>query len=275
MTTDPTSGQGPAASAASPAQTPATTTASAGSATSGSGTSNSGSSRATATATGPSFASTGSQYYTVLVSLLATFFLISNIAATKQMDFGGWIVDGGVFLFPLTYLLGSIISEVYGFRAAFRAVLVGFIVMVVGAVVFGLVTISPAASDSHNQEAFEILFGWDGMYVRILIASLVAYLAGQMMNALVITRIKRRFGESHLWARIAGSTVCGQLLDTALFGLVAFTALFGQAALMDTSQLLSYIFLGVLYKCAVEWVLIPVTYAVVGMLKRREPTYQR
>lgn len=228
------------------------------------------------------FANTGSQYYVTLVALLTSFYLISNIAATKQMDFGGWVVDGGVFLFPLTYLLGSIISEVYGFKAALRAVFMGFTVMVVGAIVFGLVTISPALGGSHNQEAFEILFGWDGVYVRILAASLIGFVLGQTMNSLIIVKIKQRFGESNLWARIMSSTVFGQILDTAVFGLVAFTAfpLFLNVlpgvdlfVMMSWAEFGSYLVFGVIYKCAVEWVLLPVTYTVVRTLKRREPSY--
>ena len=254
--TDSASGQGSAASAAGPGKTPRTT-ADAG----------------TQPARNTVFAHPGSQFYAVLVSLLTAFYLISNIAATKQMDFGGWVVDGGVFLFPLTYLLGGVISEVYGFRAALRAVLVGFTVMLIGALVFGLVTISPAVSDSHNQEAFEVLFGWDGMYVRILIASSLAFLAGQLMNSCVIVWIKRRFGESNLWARITSSTIFGQILDTALFGLIAFTAVLGLEQLMDWGQFTSYLVFGVIYKTAIEFVLLPVTYLVVGMLKRHEPSY--
>src|SRR5690625_1889010 len=214
------SGQGPAAFAAGPGQTPTTST-----------TTNAPDPSPRTSAKSAAFAHPGSQFYAVLVALLTAFYLISNIAATKQMDFGGWVVDGGVFLFPLTYLLGGVISEVYGFKAALRAVLVGFAVMIIGAVVFGLVTISPAVSDSHNQEAFEVLFGWDGMYVRILTASLISFLAGQAMNSFVIVRIKRRFGESNLWARLTSSTVFGQILDTTLFGLIAFTAVFGMEEL--------------------------------------------
>ncbi|NLS10678.1 queuosine precursor transporter [Nesterenkonia sp. MY13] len=229
------------------------------------------------------FASTGSQYFAVLVSLLAAFYLISNIAATKQMDFGGWVVDGGVFLFPLTYLIGGIISEVYGFKAAMRAVLIGFAVMVIGAIVFGLVTISPAVSDSHNQEAFEVLFGWDGVYIRILVASLIGFLLGQLLNSVVIVQIKRRFGESNLWARIMSSTVFGQVVDTFIFGLIAFTTfpMFLNAVpgvdlfpMMTWSAFASYFLFGVLYKCLVEFALFPVTYTVVRMLKKREPSYR-
>lgn len=230
-----------------------------------------------------SFAHPGSQFYAVLVSLLAAFYLISNIAATKQMDFGGWVVDGGVFLFPLTYLLGGIISEVYGFRAAMRAVLVGFAVMVIGAAVFGLVTASPALGDAENQEAFEVLFGWDGIYIRILVASLAGFLVGQLMNSMVIVWVKRRFGESGLWARIMSSTVFGQTLDTAIFGLIAFSTVpmilnvipgVDLFPLMSWGEFGSYVVLGVVYKCLVEFILFPVTFTVVRALKRREPSYQ-
>lgn len=235
---------------------------------------------------GVAFAHPGSQFYAVLVALLAAFYLISNIAATKTMAFDlgftDWVVDGGVFLFPLTYLLGGVITEVYGFKAALRAVLVGFGVMVVGAIVFGLVTASPPSSEAYNQEAFEVLFGWDGVYIRILVASLLAFLAGQLMNAFVISWVKRRFGESNLWARIMSSTVFGQIVDTFIFGLVAFTTfpLFLNAIpgvdlfeLMSWGEFWNYFIFGVIYKCLIEWVLLPVTYAVVGALKRREPSY--
>ena len=230
-----------------------------------------------------SFAHPGSQYYAVLMALLTAFYLISNIAATKQMDFRGWVVDGGVFLFPLTYLLGGIISEVYGFRAAMRAVLVGFGVMVIGAVVFGLVTASPALGDAENQEAFEVLFGWDGVYLRILVASLAGFLVGQLMNSLVIVRVKRRFGESNLWARIMSSSVFGQSLDTAIFGVIAFSTVptllnvipgVDLFPLMSWGEFGSYVVLGVVYKCLVEFVLFPVTFTVVRVLKRREPSYR-
>ncbi|MGO1193590.1 MAG: queuosine precursor transporter [Nesterenkonia sp.] len=256
--TDSASGQGSAAAAADPGETSRTPH-----------TADNAPTRMRTTV----FANTGSQFYAVLVALLTAFYLVSNIAATKQMDFGGWVVDGGVFLFPLTYLLGGVISEVYGFRAAMRAVLVGFTVMIIGAVVFGLVTISPAVSDSYNQEAFEAIFGWDGMYVRILIASSLAFLAGQLMNSFVIVWVKRRFGESNLWARITSSTVFGQILDTALFGVIAFTAVFGLEQLMDAGEFSSYVVFGVIYKTAIEFLLLPVTYLVVRALKRREPNY--
>ncbi|WP_300342488.1 queuosine precursor transporter [Nesterenkonia sp.] len=226
------------------------------------------------------FAQVGSRFYPTLLALLAAFYLISNIAATKTMafdlGFAEWVVDGGVFLFPLTYLIGGLIAEVYGFRAAFRAVLVGFSVMVIGAVVFGLVTASPATEGAWNQEAFEILFGWDGVYLRILVASLLAFLAGQLVNAVVIVRIKARFGERNLWARLMSSTVFGQIVDTFLFGLVAFsafTAFLGLEPMMSWGEFGNYLVLGVIYKCLIEWVLLPVTYAVVGALKRREPSY--
>ncbi|GAA1802805.1 queuosine precursor transporter [Nesterenkonia flava] len=226
------------------------------------------------------FAQVGSRFYPTLLALLAAFYLISNIAATKTMAFDlgftEWVVDGGVFLFPLTYLIGGVIAEVYGFRAAFRAVLVGFSVMVIGAVVFGLVTASPATEGAWNQEAFEILFGWDGVYLRILVASLLAFLAGQLVNAVVIVRIKARFGERNLWARLMSSTVFGQIVDTFLFGLVAFSAFtvfLGLEPMMSWGEFGNYLVLGVIYKCLIEWVLLPVTYAVVGALKRREPSY--
>lgn len=261
--TDMQSGQGAAAAAADPGETPH-------------GENLHPSPAATA------FAHPGSQFYPVLLALLACFYLISNIAATKTiaLDLGvvDWVADGGLFLFPLTYLIGGIISEVYGFAAALRAVLVGFFVMLIGAVVFGLVTISPATADAWTQDAFETLFAWDGMYLRILVASLMAFLTGQLVNAFVIVRIKARYGEKNLWARLMSSTVFGQIVDTATFGLLAFsalTAIIGLDPMMGAGELVNYVLFGVAFKCGIEWLLLPLTYYVVNQLKRREASYAR
>ena len=106
------------------------------------------------------FAIAGSGIYPVLVGVFVGVLLISNIAATKLIAFGPIITDGGAFLFPLAYIIGDILSEVYGLKAARRAILLGFVMLVVAAVTFWLVQVSPAADGYENQEAYEAVIGF-------------------------------------------------------------------------------------------------------------------
>ncbi|MCI2267019.1 queuosine precursor transporter [Sediminivirga luteola] len=212
------------------------------------------------------FASSQGRFYAILMTLLVAFFLISNISATKVISFGPIVTDGGAFLFPLAYIAGGVISEIYGFAAARKAILVGFGVQIVAALTFYAVMIAPPGPGYEHQAAFEAVLGF---YPRILLASVAGFLVGQLLNSFIIVRIKRRFGERHLWARLSGSTVAGQFLDTLIFCTVAF------AGIIPGADFISYVLFGFVYKCAVEFLLLPVTYAVVNTLKRHEPTYRQ
>lgn len=212
------------------------------------------------------FASSQGRFYAILMTLLVAFFLISNIAATKVVSFGPIVTDGGAFLFPLAYIAGGVISEIYGFAAARKAILVGFGVQIIAALTFYAVMIAPPGPGYEHQAAFEAVLGF---YPRILLASVAGFLVGQLLNSFIIVRIKRRFGERHLWARLSGSTVVGQFLDTLIFCTVAF------AGIIPGADFISYVIFGFVYKCAVEFLLLPVTYAVVNTLKRHEPTYRQ
>jgi len=190
--------------------------------------------------------------------------LISNIGATKLIAFGPFITDGGVFLFPLTYIIGDILSEVYGFKAARKAVLTGFAISVLAAMTFYLVQISPAADGYENQGAFEAVLGF---VPRIVLASILGYLVGQLLNAYVLVKIKERTKEKYLWARLIGSTAVGELADTIVFCTVAFYGI------ITGAEFLNYVIIGYVYKTLLEVVLLPVTYPVIRIIKRREPTY--
>ena len=206
--------------------------------------------------------------YEIVLAVFCSLLLISNISAVKliEFDLGSWhvITDGGAFLFPLTYVLGDVLAEVFGFRAARRAIVVGFCVSILASLSFFVVQHAPAASDWHNQEAFEAVLGF---VPRIVLASLCGYLVGQLMNAYVLVAMKRLTNEGNLWARLLGSTVVGEFFDTLVFCTVAF---FG---ILTGGDFVNYVVTGYVYKCAVEAIFLPVTYGVIGWIKRREPSY--
>lgn len=217
------------------------------------------------------FADVGRSLYPVVVAVFASLLLISNIAATKGVEFtlpGGHtvITDGGFFLFPLAYVLGDVLSEVYGLKAARRAIYVGFGLAALAAGTFWVVGHLPAAGFYQNQAAFEAVLG---VYPRILLASLAGFLVGQLLNSYVLVRIKERTREGHLWARLLGSTVVGEFADTLIFCSIAA----GAIGIATGGDFLNYLFYGFVYKTAVEVVLLPVTYRVVALVKRAEPTY--
>lgn len=212
----------------------------------------------------PKFASVGSSHYPVVLAVFVGLLLISNIGATKLIEFGPIITDGGAFLFPLVYITGDILSEVYGFKAARKAILVGFAMAILAALTFWIVQISPAAASWPNQEAFESVLGF---LPRIVLASICGYLVGQLLNAYVLVRIKARTNERSLWLRLLGSTAVGEAADTIVFCTIAFYGV------ITGGEFLNYVIIGYLYKVAVEILLLPVTYRVIAAIKKSEPTY--
>jgi uncharacterized integral membrane protein (TIGR00697 family) len=216
------------------------------------------------------FASTRGRYYALILAVFCCVFIISNISATKVIGFGpivgdfSIVTDGGAFLFPLAYILGDVLSEVYGFRAARRAVFMGFAMQALAVLVFYLVMVSPPGPGYESQEAFEAVLGF---YPRIVAASLAGYVVGQLLNSYVLVWVKRRMGEKHLWVRLMTSTGVGEFADTLIFCIVAF------AGVIPSADFINYIIVGFVYKVAVEVILMPVTYTVIRVLKKREVSY--
>jgi uncharacterized integral membrane protein (TIGR00697 family) len=210
------------------------------------------------------FAATSRSLYPVIVGVFVGLLLISNIGAVKLIEFGPIITDGGVFLFPLVYIAGDILSEVYGFKAARKAIFIGFAMSILAALTFWLVQISPQAEAWDNQEAFESVLGF---VPRIVLASVAGYLVGQLLNAWVLVKIKERTKEKALWLRLLGSTAVGEFADTIVFCTIAFYGV------ITGEEFLIYVAFGFAYKTLIEIVLLPLSYAVIGWVKRREPTY--
>jgi uncharacterized integral membrane protein (TIGR00697 family) len=199
------------------------------------------------------FAKVGSSVYPTIVAVFVGLLLISNIGAVKLIAFGPLITDGGAFLFPLVYIVGDVLAEVYGWKAARRAILIGFAMAILAAVTFYLVQISPPADGWENQAAFEAVLGF---VPRIVLASILGFLVGQLLNAYVLVWIKKRTQEKKLWARLMGSTIVGEFADTLVFCTVAFYGV------ITGGDFLTYVIVGFVYKTAVEIILLPVTYRV-------------
>ena len=211
-----------------------------------------------------SFAQVTTGYYPAVVAIFCGLLLISNIGATKLIEFGPIITDGGAFLFPLVYITGDVLSEVYGLKAARKAIYLGFGLAILAALTFWLVQISPPANGYENQAAFEAVLGF---VPRIVLASVCGYLIGQLLNAYVLVKIKERTNEKALWLRLIGSTVVGELADTVVFCTIAFYGI------ITGGEFINYVIAGYAYKTLLEVVLLPITYRVIAAVKKHEPTY--
>ncbi len=203
--------------------------------------------------------------FDIIAVMFVAFLLISNIAGTKvtALDAGPihLVFDGGAILFPLTYVLGDVLSEVYGFNRARRVIVLGFVASVLASLTFLIVQVAPVGPGYVNQAAFEAVLGF---VPRIVAASIIGYLAGQLVNALVLVKIRERWGADHLWARLVGSTVVGELFDTVLFCTIAFIGV------IPGAEFANYIITGYVYKVGVEIVLLPITYRVIAFVRNRE-----
>jgi uncharacterized integral membrane protein (TIGR00697 family) len=194
-------------------------------------------------------------------ALFVTCLLTANTISAKLTVVAGVAVTAGIVIFPLSYVLSDVLTEVWGYGVARRVIWLGFMcnaVMVVGIWLGGLL---PPAPFGATQAAYDDLLG---MTPRILLASFVAYLVGEFANAFVLAKLKIATDGRWLWVRTIGSTVIGQGLDTAIFVTLAFAGTMPLSAL-DRLMLGQWLF-KVLYEAAGT----PLVYAVVGWLKARE-----
>lgn len=212
----------------------------------------------------PTFAATTSGYYPLISAVFVSLLVISNIGAVKLISVGPLILDGGAFLFPLVYITGDVLSEVYGFKAARKTIFIGFAMAILAAVTFWLVQLSPPGGGWDNQAAYEAILGF---VPRIVLASVCGFLVGQLLNSYVLVKIKARTNEGSLWVRLIGSTVVGELADTVVFCTIAFYGI------ITGVDFLNYVLVGYLYKTLLEVVLLPITYRVIAHVKANEPTY--
>ncbi len=201
------------------------------------------------------------RYFDILVALFVAVLLISNIASTKILSLWKFTFDGGTILFPLSYIFGDILTEVYGFKRSRRVIWLGFVSAFLMSLTFFIVQILPPAAGWQYQQAYENILGF---VPRIVMASLIAYFAGEFSNSFVLSRLKIYTRGKYLWTRTIGSTLIGQGLDTIIFCFVAF---FG---VIPVNVLWAVIISNYIFKCSIEICFTPFTYAIVGSLKRKE-----
>ncbi|KKW42846.1 MAG: hypothetical protein UY92_C0003G0052 [Candidatus Magasanikbacteria bacterium GW2011_GWA2_56_11] len=201
------------------------------------------------------------RYLDIITIAFVTVLLLSNIIAVKIVSLGALALPAAVFLFPLSYIFGDILTEVYGYAKARRVIWTGLAANVFMALVFMAASALPPAAPWPLQEAFASILG---QTPRIVAASVIAYWAGEFLNSYVLAKIKVKMQGRRLWIRTIGSTVVGEAIDTALFISLAFGGVL-PGSLVITIMISSY-----LAKVALEIILTPATYAVVRTLKRAE-----
>ena len=204
---------------------------------------------------------TVSHRFVVVVAVFVTCLITANFIIVKQISIGNLVLPAAIIIFPLSYIIGDILTEVYGYQQARRVIWLGFVCNLVAVVAIWVGKILPAAPVFEAQSAYERILG---STPRFLLASFVAYLAGEFANSFVLAKMKIRTRGRWLWMRTIGSTLVGQGIDTLIVLTIAF------AGVLPLSVLGNMILSHWLVKTAYEAVATPLTYGVVGYLKRKE-----
>ena len=201
------------------------------------------------------------KYYSIISTLFVATLMISNVVATKLFSLGPLIFTGGILIFPITYIFGDILTEVYGYSRSRRIIWTGFFSLIFMAFIFWIVGLLPPAPTWQNQDAYLLILGF---VPRIVLASIIGYWAGEFTNSFVLAKMKLLTKGKHLWARTISSTIAGEGVDTALFVLIGFYGVISGAILLMA------ILSGYIFKVAYEAAATPITYKIVGFLKKAE-----
>ncbi|MCX6823577.1 MAG: queuosine precursor transporter [candidate division SR1 bacterium] len=201
------------------------------------------------------------KYITLISVFFVAVLMISNIVSTKILDLGFFTFDGGTLLFPLSYIFGDILTEVYGYKQSRKIIWMGFGVLLLMAVTIMVVGRLPAAQDRAFQQDYQNILG---LTPRIVFASLIAYFAGEFSNSYILAKLKIRMQGKKLRIRTIGSTIVGEFLDTSIFIIIAFYGVFTNDVLLAI-MISNYIF-----KVGIEVIFTPLTYLIVNRLKKSE-----
>lgn len=213
----------------------------------------------------------GMRYLDVLTAIFITTLLACNVVSSKTASFAGMTVGVGIFVFPISYVLGDVLTEVYGYRRSRRVIWLGFASAAMASVIFFFCDIAPPSPEYLHQQAFHAVVGQSPF---VLAASLAAYFAGEFCNSYVLAKMKIWSAGRLLWMRTIGSTVVGEAVDSLVFYPIAFGIAprllgFSEGAwswpLIGRVMVANYVL-----KVLVEVVLTPITYRVVALLKRAE-----
>jgi uncharacterized integral membrane protein (TIGR00697 family) len=195
----------------------------------------------------------------IITAVFITCLITANIIAVKVISLGPFILPAAIFVFPISYIFGDVLTEVYGYRTARRVIWLGFICNLVFVFFAWIGQILPPASFWSDQQAYVSILG---LAPRILAASFCGYLVGEFVNSYVLSRMKILTKGRWLWSRTIGSTIIGQALDTSLFITIAYG---GTGAVVPTMILHHWV-----SKVSIEIIFTPVTYVIVNWLKRKE-----
>lgn len=204
----------------------------------------------------------GFRYFDFVMAAFVAILLLSNvIGAAKPAQVWGFTFGAGILFFPLSYVIGDVLTEVYGYGRARRCVWAGFVAVLFMAFMSWVVVSLPPAPGWEGQAAYESVFG---QVPRIVLASVCAFWAGELVNAFVLAKMKLWTKGRHLWSRTIGSTVFGQGVDSLIFYPLAFLGVW------ETATVVQVMATNWALKVLWEVLLTPVTYVVVGFLKSRE-----
>ncbi len=204
------------------------------------------------------------RYLDIITAVFVTVLILSNITSTKILSLGWFSFDGGTIIFPLAYIFGDILTEVYGYARARRVIWIGFAMNLLMVLIFWVVSSLPSAVDEFaiaQSSAFSSLLG---VVPRIVLGSFVAYLFGEFINSYILAKLKIKTQGKKLWLRTIGSTILGQFVDTTIFLLIAF------AGVLSWNLLVIIWISNYIFKILTEIILLPVTYKVVSWLKKKE-----
>ncbi len=205
--------------------------------------------------------SKNSKYYLYIAVAFVAILMISNTVAVKLIGLGSLVFTGAFFIFPISYIFGDILTEVYGYKATRKIIWAGFFTQILMVFCYWLVQVMPSASVWPNQGAYDSILG---VVPRIVIASMIAYFCGEFTNSFILSKMKIWTEGKYLWSRTIGSTVVGQLVDSILFTILAF------ALTVPTNILLIMIAVQYFGKVLYEIILTPLTYFIVRKLKHAE-----
>jgi queuosine precursor transporter len=202
------------------------------------------------------------KYYDLVMALFVTILLCSNvIGAAKVCTVWGFTFGAGVLFFPISYIFNDVLTEVYGYARARKVVWAGFGAIVFASFMSWVVVTLPPAQGWNDQHAYETVFG---QTPRIVFASLTAFFVGEFANSYVLAKMKIKTSVRHLWARTIGSTIVGEGVDSLVFYPAAFYGVW------DNRLVLTVMVSNYIVKVLWEAIVTPVTYQVVGFLKRAE-----
>ena len=201
------------------------------------------------------------RYLDALTTAFVVVLIVSNLVAQKIIRVGPISTSGAMILFPVTYIFGDIFTEIYGYAASRRAIWLGFFAVALLYGISAIVIALPSDPEFHQQAAFVTVFG---ILPRLLVASLIAFWAGEFANSYTMARLKLLTKGRWLWTRTVSSTIVGQAIDTTLVILITFTGIF------SPHKLFQIIWQGYLLKVAYEVLATPLTYLVINSLKRAE-----